>query len=245
MKSSRRGEFGWLVASCVGLLALFILLGQSRPDRVVGIYPVLFCIAAVGWELHFKRRRWPVAKVLIPALPTLAFLAMAPGILPLLPPARAAAYAEGLGIVPKIEKVGESSTLPQWLADRLGWESLARRVADVAHGLSEPDRPAAIIGGNYGFAGALAHYRKTYDLPPVFSFHNNYHSWGPPPAKTETFILVGISVEEAARFFDEVRTVESRVCELCVGDRRKPAITLARAPKQPVASVWPALRLLM
>jgi len=41
-----------------------------------------------------------------------------PALLPLFPPTFSAAYSEKLGIVPKIEKKGVGTALPQWLADR-------------------------------------------------------------------------------------------------------------------------------
>jgi hypothetical protein len=245
LRSSRRREFAWLLAPTALLLAAFVMTGQSRPDRVLGLYPLLFVAAGIGWERASEKKLWRRLRPIAPALTLLAFIGIAPGVLPLLPPEMAAAHAERLGIVPKIEKVGNSSPLPQWLADRLGWQTLAERVSTVSVSLDKHETPAVVVGSNYGFAGAIEFYGSRYPLPPTYGIHNNYHAWGPPPPSTKTFILVGVPEQKARQHFAEVHAVESRVCALCVGNRREPDLLLARQPRAPIATVWPRLRLLM
>mgnify|MGYP002065709280 CR=1 FL=1 len=56
----------------------------------------------------------------------------APFGLPVLPPAGLNAYQQRLGIAPVPAEVSHTAPLPQYFADRLGWQNLARTVAEVS-----------------------------------------------------------------------------------------------------------------
>ncbi|MCA9520706.1 MAG: glycosyltransferase family 39 protein [Myxococcales bacterium] len=243
-RGERLRRDGWMALACGGIFLLFIFSGQSRPDRIMALYPIGFAAAAAGWESLGSTRASRLLRPAIPALALATFLLLAPAMLPLLPPRQIAAHAARLGIVPKIEKVGRTTPLPQWIADRLGWQDLARRVAAVARTLT-PGRRTAVIGSDYGFAGALQLYRRRYGLPPVYGFHNAFHDWGPPPADTEVFLLVGVSESRARRYFRVVRVAARGDCPLCVGDRQHPPIIVARGPRSPIAEMWRRLRMLI
>jgi len=69
----------------------------------------------------------------------------------------------------------------------------------VYNGLPGPERQTAVLlAGNYGEAGALDHYGPTNGLPPVYSGHNSYWSWGPPTAERTVVGRVGDEVDELA-----------------------------------------------
>lgn len=76
------------------------------------------------------------------------------------------------------------------LGEQVGWPELVQTVQDAATALP-PD--TVILTGNYGQAGALARARRAgVDLPPVFSGHNGFWHWGPPPESARTVVLVGV-----------------------------------------------------
>lgn len=242
-RRERLRRHGWVLLACGAVFAIFLASGQSRADRIMAIYPILFAAAAAGWEQLARHKVWKLLRVGLVVPPLLTFCLIAPAVLPLLPPKPIAAHAARLGVVPKIEKIGKSSPLPQWIADRLGWRELALQVSRVVTRLRKTER-VVIIGANYGFAGALDHYRPHLRLPPVYGVHNGFHAWGPPPADTTTFVLVGFSPRQARRHFATVVQAFGVTCELCVGDRRNPAILIARRPRQPIKQLWAALRVL-
>ena len=92
---------------------------------------------------------------------------------------------------------GNVEPLPQDYADMLGWQKIASLVDEAA---ARVDNPATlfIFCENYGQAGAVEHFSKNPNLPPVVSFADNYRIWAPdtlPPAVT-TMIYVNDELGE-------------------------------------------------
>ena len=57
-----------------------------------------------------------------------------------------------------------------------------------------------IITGNYGEAGALSRARRAgAPLPPVYSGHNGFAAWGPPPASATTVLTAGLTRPDVFR----------------------------------------------
>ena len=111
------------------LLGILVVSQSSRPDRIAGLCPILLAAGAVWWEGFFSRRaaplRWAFLGVVIAC-----GLALAPLFQPWLRPASAARFAAFVGIDTQMERgEGKRAELPQWLADRLGWEELVAQVA--------------------------------------------------------------------------------------------------------------------
>ena len=64
-------------------------------------------------------------------------------------------------------------------------------VTDVVDELPFDQRARAVIlTGNYGEAGALTLLGDD-DLPPVYSGHNSFARWGPPPDERDVIVLAG------------------------------------------------------
>jgi hypothetical protein len=234
-------HLGWIYA----LLLLFMLLGQkSRPDRIGAAYTILFAGGGVFLsELsRHKRGRW-----MRPAFPVALFLfgaAFAPLGLPLLPPSITSDYAARLGIVPQIESgEGKDSELPQWLADRFGWEQLADDVEEVVRTLDQAERDRAIIlAPSYGQAGAIELFGRGRDLPPVQGLQNSYHTWGPPRDPVDVTIVIGPFGEDALEWlFEEFEHGRIHDCDWCMPWRDEISIWVARGQKLPYHEVWPEL----
>jgi hypothetical protein len=153
------------------------------------------------------------------ALVSLAFVASLT--LPVLP-------AETLARTPLPDIYGES-------AEQIGWPELVAAVEGVVADLPLDERADAIIlTGNYGEAGALTLLGK--DLPPVYSGHNAFGSWGPPPEDRDITILVGnwnmsrlngtLGTCRAAGFIDNSVGIEN--------EERGQAISVCRGRKRAV-----------
>lgn len=232
-------HIGWIY---VTLLVLMVVGQKSRPDRIAPAYIALFAGGGAMFEVWFRRGgpKWLRIGLVMVLLVTGAVFV--PLTLPVMPPARAAAYGATLGIVPQIEAgEGKKSQLPQWLADRLGWEQLARDVESVVAGLGPDDRDRCVILTTaYGLAGALELFGS--DLPPVYALQNNYHLWGPPPDPVGVAVVIDLSRETLEKFFESVELMGRTECGLCMPWRNNLPIWVVRNPKGAIQDVWPEFK---
>ena len=139
---------------------------------------------------------------------------------------------------------GKRAQLPQWFADRLGWEQLVDDVAAVAAGMNPAERERAIVlAPSYGQAGALEFLGRGRDLPPVYAVQNSYFHWGPPADPVDAAIMLGPFPEDAVRsLFDEAKIVAVHDCEWCMPWRDVTSIWLAQGQKVRFADAWPRLK---
>ncbi len=221
-------------------VVLFLLLmasRSSRPDRITAIYPLLFAAGGMWLERITRKRnwaRWALALFLI--INGLVFLPIGT---PILPPDALATYVAKLGVVPKIESgEGKTSAIPQWYADRTGWEELVVDVKEAVASLSPSERAkAAIFAPSYGQAGALQLLGKEADLPPVHSAHNTYFLWGPPAEPITAAVVIGDRKDHLDALFEEVTLFSTHHCTYCMRWRDEMPIWVVRRPIGDLASV--------
>jgi len=111
---------------------------------------------------------------------------------------------------------------------------------------------AVIFGASYGQVAPLAYLTRGQALPPVYSGHNTYHLWGPPPEPVGTVLVLGLGDRVAdgslqpepglAELFAEVELARVHHCRFCMSWRDDMPIWIAREPRRPLADVWPELR---
>jgi 4-amino-4-deoxy-L-arabinose transferase-like glycosyltransferase len=238
-RARRYRHLGWIY---VALLLMMLIAQKSRPDRIAPVYTILFAGGGVLLEQITAGRRWRWARVSLVVLLVLFGVALAPLGIPLLPPPATAAYGASLGIVPQIESgEGKIAELPQWLADRFGWEQLAEEVTAAVAQLSPEERSRAVIlAPSYGQAGAIEFFGR--DLPPVYGEQNNYHLWGPPEDPVDVAVLAGFREETVHWLFEEVELFTVYDCEWCMPWRDESPIWIARGQKLPFREAWPELR---
>jgi hypothetical protein len=86
-----------------------------------------------------------------------------------------------------------ASSLPSAVPDtanEIGWPAYVSTVKGVVAALPEDERARAVILTNdYSEASALVLLGS--GLPPVYSGHNAYWAWGPPPAQRTVVVHVG------------------------------------------------------
>ena len=192
----------------VYLVAFAILaLQHSKPYYLGPAYPPLLAAGAVVVE----GLRWRFLRPVVVSVWLLAGVVVAPFAIPLLPVETFIAYQKALGQTPQQQERSALGPLPQFFADRFGWEQLTDEVAKAYRSLSPDEQARAIVvTRNYGEAGALRYLGRRLGLPPAVSQHNAFYSWGPGRDDVDVAIVVGMdpaslrdswtSVEVAGRF---------------------------------------------
>ena len=221
------------------LIAALLASHSSRPDRICGFYPVLFAAGGVALETLSATpgRRWArgalLAMVLLGACPIL------PLSLPLLPPQTVAAYAQAIHYLPTIER-GKTSPIPQWLADRTGWEEFVDDVAAVYRTLSPEDQARVVFyAPSYGQAGALEHFGPSRGLPArVICRHNSYWMWSKGRSGPQVLIAVDANPRDLELAFAEHALVRTHHCDYCMSWRNDARIEVARGLRVPWGAAW-------
>jgi hypothetical protein len=175
-------------AVAYALLAILFLVTGGKPYYSAGMFPILLAAGAaptVRWA-HTTLRAGLVGAALALSAVTSAFL-----FLPLVP-------AEDLHETP-------IAALNYDAGETVGWPEFAGTVAGVYAALPTHELPHTVfLGGNYGEAGAIDLYSSHVVLPPAYSGHNSYASWGPPPESARTVIAVGFDESVLRRWFGSV-----------------------------------------
>lgn len=134
----------------------------------------------------------------------------------------------------------------QLVADQVGWPEYTAEVAAAYRSLPAADRShTVLLTGNYGEAGALELLGKSYDLPPVYSGHNQIFYYGPPPQSATTVIFseikAGLPQLEGA--FDHCYLF-SRVTNTygVPNEERGNPIDICQGLHGSWAQIWPSLR---
>jgi hypothetical protein len=238
LKRRRPIDLRHLALTYVVLIGFLMASGQSRPDRAVGIYPVLLAAGGLALGSLAATRRW--LRFALPAWMGAWALVLLPIGVPLLPPDQLSAYSAALGVVPQIERgEGKRSALPQWFADRLGWDELVHDVSEVRDSLPPDERrDVMFFAPSYGQAGALEWLGRSQGLVPVYSTHNSYHLWGPPPRDPSVAIVIGDRREALEKLFDRVELARLHECGRCMPWRNRMPIWIVRGPRVHVAAQW-------
>jgi hypothetical protein len=222
------------------LLVLLVISQQSRPDRLLGIYPVLLATGFVAIE---RRMRSSMGRGLVLAAVVAGCLPGLPVVVGVLPPPSLASYVAWLGLQTSGER-GKTSPIPQLLADRTGWEEFVAQVADVYRSLPPEDqRRALVYAPSYGHAGAVDLLGREYGLPRAIARQNSYWHWSAEEGvDSEVLIAIDANPERLRQVFREVTQVATTRCDYCMSWRNGKPIYVARGPIAPLSSLWPRLR---
>jgi hypothetical protein len=134
---------------------------------------------------------------------------------PVLRPAAWVHYTTALHIHGNKMETAATGPLPQFYADRFGWQQEVSVVLNTFRSLSPQDqRRVCIFGSNYGEAGALdflgpveAAGQHLY-LPPAMSGQNNYWLWGTHGCDPDVVIaVIGDTPEAVSQKYQSVELV--------------------------------------
>lgn len=258
-----------LLAGSIGMplvlpgLAALLLAGWAKPFRALGVgflvvltvmlstnakpyylapaYGALLAAGAVTIERASQTRRWLSWAVGV-VTATLGVL-LAPLARPVLPVETFVRYAQALGVSGSSGERARQGPLPQFYADRFGWDALAQTVAGVVQKLPPGEREqVCVFGQNYGEAGAIDFYRERYGLPPALSGHNSYWYWGTGTCTGQVMIVIGGDREGMDAAYEEVEEAAVHRAPLAMPYESELVIYLGRRLKRPIAEVWPQTR---
>jgi 4-amino-4-deoxy-L-arabinose transferase-like glycosyltransferase len=198
-KSIRDGR--WLGLTYLFFFAIMLVL-HAKDYYLAAIYPAYFAAGGIAWERRFSalrgvQRNRIVAFPVFEAVLLVTSLIILPMSSPVLRPAAWVRYTTALHLHGDKMETAATGPLPQFYADRFGWQQEVSVVRNTFRSLSPQDqRRVCIFGSNYGEAGALDLLGAGQDagqhlyLPPAMSGQNNYWLWGTHGCDPDVVIAV-------------------------------------------------------
>ena len=224
-------------------VSLFILGGQFY--FVIPMYAVLIAAGSVQLEQWIAMiagagRRVTLA-IAVPVVAALLSLPMLPFAVPLLPPDLLARYLRPVGVNAGVKTEDRRITdLPQHMADRFGWDDMARDVAAVYREVGgESSDTVGITAGNWGEASAIHVYRNEFDLPEPttgdgwFYFETAHH-----PNFKRSYVSVGVSRAQLQSLFQSVVRKGIYTNPHCMPDENNNAIFFCTGPTVDLGKYW-------
>ncbi len=240
----KRSAWRWLGITYLVFLAIMMAM-HAKDYYITPIYPILFAAGGLAWESWARgtaRLRDPnriFGFPVLEAVVVLLSLMVLPMSNPILTPKAWIAYADTLHLRGKASKTEtmENGALPQFYADRFGWQEEVDQITRVYQALTpEEQRHTVIVCDNYGEASAVNFLGR--GLPTAISGHNNYWLWGPGQPDITTAILVeGSTVAHLQQFADSVQVAGQTGTEYSMPYEHK-HIFLLRGVRQTPGSMW-------
>ena len=133
----------------------------------------------------------------------------------------------------------DPSNSPIFLSGRVGWNDLAREVADVYNALPAEDRAVAgIYTDSYGTAGAIDQFGPQYGLPHAVSGSLTYYLWG-PGYSWDVMLIVTNRTNNMSVFFDKCEQKAVTQYEYISSHFY---IFVCREPKVPADTIWSSVK---
>lgn len=230
---ARRSQLGWIATGYLIFLVIMVITG-GKSYYPAPFIPALLAAGAIPLFDVIARRRWRTIVAL--ALLIISAIVTANLTLPLWP-VGSAGFRVGVAVNPDS-------------AETVGWDGYVHTVAGVARSIPAARRPTTvIITSNYGEAGALDRAKRRAtpdgrDLPAVYSGHNGFGLWGPPPSDTHTVIMVGeLQPADLGRWFAGCRIVTHLQSPDGVDNQEAGApVRSCTGPRRPWPQLWPEFR---
>jgi 4-amino-4-deoxy-L-arabinose transferase-like glycosyltransferase len=243
-RSIREGR--WLG---IAYIVFYVVMDASHAKDyyLEGIYPALFAAGAIAWEHHAARSARVLQQRII-AFPLLETLMLITGLLvlpmasPVLPPATWVRYTTALHLRPGQQETASTGPLPQFYADRFGWNEQVALVLQAYRTLSpEEQRRVCIFGSNYGEAGAidLLGHQQMPTLPPAISGQNSYWMWGMHGCDTNVAIaIVGDTRAELEQKYQSVTLIGQPVAQYAMPFEQRHGVWLLKGRRASPPFHW-------
>lgn len=244
---SREGRrFRFLAWNYLIVLGIFMGL-DGKTYYPISAYPMLLAAGGVAFEGLVTSRGLRWLRFAYPAALIAGGIATVPFGVPMLPVQTFLRYSNRIPYAHSVKMERDATAaLPQNYADMLGWENLAASVAQVYRSLPEAERSGcAILGGNYGEAGAVDIFGPRLGLPAAISGHNNYYLWGPRDYTGACVILFGERSGELKNLFAEATLAATVWNPLGTPSEQRVNIYICRKPSAPLPILWPHFKLIL
>jgi 4-amino-4-deoxy-L-arabinose transferase-like glycosyltransferase len=224
----------------LAVAAILVLNRTSRSGYLAAGYPMLFAAGGAWLERGIARPLW---RGVVLAVLAAGGLATAPLAIPILPTGAYVRYSRALGVAPATEEKKDLGRLPQFFADRQGWDRLVDQVAAAWDRLAPAERSsAAILAGNYGEAGAIELLGRNRGLVAI-SGHNNYWLWGPGDRTGDVLVVLSRHPERLQAIFRSVERAGETDCGDCMPYENHQPIFICRGLQPPpIAERWADLK---
>jgi dolichyl-phosphate-mannose-protein mannosyltransferase len=239
----RRSDRRWLGLTFVFFFAIMMAM-HAKDYYLAPIYPIAYAAGGNAWELRYARRPAVVkdrayAFPIIETVLIVGAIFILPLSIPLMPPTQWLNYTKAthLDRVHSNTETDSSGPLPQFYADRFGWQEEVDQVTRIYNALP-PDRQriTGILCDNYGEASAINFLGN--NLPVAISRHNSYYLWGPQGYTFDSMILIeGSTPQHLQEYFDSVQIVGRMGTPYSMPFEHK-NIYLVSGRKFEVATVW-------
>ncbi len=198
-------SLGFLGVFYLLFLALMMAL-HAKDYYLAPAYPVFFAAGAIALTAGTRSAHLRTGVIGAYALLlAVSFFLFVPFSIPVLPPQQFLGHERALHFAPKDSENHAATLLPQFYADRFGWEEMVGQIAGVYNALPEADkRQVGILCDNYGEAGAVDILGRRYGLPYAISGHQNYLLWGPRGHTGSVMIILRRSPEDMPQNFETV-----------------------------------------
>ncbi|HEU0027807.1 MAG TPA: glycosyltransferase family 39 protein [Ktedonobacterales bacterium] len=225
------------------ILYVLLTLINAKTYFLAPAYPMLFAAGGVRLSEAFTSPRWRWARLAYPTAIAFFAIALAPLAMPILPPATFVAdYGWLTGAGNSAAGQGQA-TMPQYLGDRFGWDTMTADVTRVYDSLPPAERAqACVFTANYGEASALTLLAAPGSLPPIISGHNTYWLWGPGSCSGRVIIAVGIPRSDLAQSYASITSAGVVRCIYCQPEENGAPIYICAGPKLAVPALWPRVR---
>lgn len=217
-----------LGAASVVAAALVVLTG-GKAYYVIGSAPLFMAAGAILLDRWLSRGHRRLKAATLAAAAAISGTLIVLLTLPILP-------------VPAYAKTSLPAQVPD-TANQIGWPQFVASVEHVVATLPPTERAHAVILTNdYSEASPLLLLGS--GLPPVYSGHNAYWNWGPPPADRTLVVHVGDwRPADWTPFFSGCRDVAQIDNGLGVQNSEQgKAISVCTGLRQPWSTMWPTLR---
>jgi Dolichyl-phosphate-mannose-protein mannosyltransferase len=220
---------------------LILLALHAKDYYLVPIYPIYFAAGAILWLPPTRLSRLRVIRVGVYTLILIVgFFATFTFSVPVLPPQRFVAWAKVMHYQYADSENHDPTILPQFYADRFGWQEMVDKVARIYNSLPPQDRAVAgIFTINYGEASAINVLGRQYGLPTAISGHQTYWLWGPHGYTGQVMIVMGPPYTRDG--FASCQVVDHMDNPLSMPWEIRP-INLCRGRKAPYAADWKDFR---
>jgi len=188
-------KFRFLALAYVFVFLLMLLL-RGKNYYMLGAYPMLFAVGAIGLERwitagHLQARVAVLTMITLPNMVVLPLFMLVLSLQSTMVMFNLAYKNFSFFAFEARWDDHQLHPLSQNYGVMFGWDEMARKVALAYDGLPAAERKRTVIyAGNYGEASSLHFYGRQYHLPEVVSLNSSFSLWAPAKLNAGHIIFV-------------------------------------------------------